>query len=336
MDCEFRITMKSILSDRSPLGSGTYKNSTRLFFTPSKLLEAQITEQFDQIWTIMTAIKNLRWQVRGYHEEYDLQSNSQLSSKFVPFSDKINRPNLYRTCVIESIADQEFFVAKTLLVNIFACYEGWVDNIIPMITSPNTKPSVLQQPTSNATLGYQKLLGEINANSNIEIAYNFYDLYKANSKLYNLGHLNNYLRVYRYFKECRNAIIHNGGQTTKRIVDACQDICQFTPNEIDVKEIPQYKQAGIGDPVVLTLRGVVGFSQIVLKIVSTFDIEFIKSQYAIKYFCDRLKEERVSYVCPHSGRRNKDIANLVQRAGFKKPIDSSKLDRLLIVNNVIR
>ena len=70
-----------------------------MFFTPSKLFEAQMTEVFDEVWPIVTALKMLRWQVKGYYEEYCVQDNARLSMKFVEREDVTNRLNMYRICI---------------------------------------------------------------------------------------------------------------------------------------------------------------------------------------------------------------------------------------------
>ena len=86
-----------ILSASSRLRTGFYKTGTLMFFTPSKLFEAQMTDVFDEVWPTVTALKMLRWQVKGYYEEYCVQDNARLSMKFVEREDVTNRPNLYRT-----------------------------------------------------------------------------------------------------------------------------------------------------------------------------------------------------------------------------------------------
>lgn len=121
--------MAKVLSASSRLRTGLYKTNTTLFFTPSKLFEAQMTEIFDEVWPTVTAIKMLRWQVKGYYEEYCIDNNARLSSKFVEKEDITNRPNLYRTCIEDTWEDIEYRIAKNLLTNIFACYEGWAENI---------------------------------------------------------------------------------------------------------------------------------------------------------------------------------------------------------------
>lgn len=111
------------------------------------------------------------------------------------------------------------------------------------------------------------------------------------SKHHDYSKLNNWLLFYRYFKECRNAIIHNGGQTTKRVTDAYSQISSLTATDLNVLEVPQFYATLINEPIRLSLRGVVGFSQITIKIVSTLDVELIKAKNADEYFANRILEE---------------------------------------------
>ena len=104
------------------------------------MFDAQITDLFDDIWTVKTALKNLRWQVRGYHEDNDLSNIARLTTTFVKKEDVTNRPNLSRTCIEEDWEETEFRIAKNLLVNIFSCYENWVDQMLVLLRVESPQP----------------------------------------------------------------------------------------------------------------------------------------------------------------------------------------------------
>lgn len=334
--------MKPKLSCPSPLRTGNYKTTTRMFFTSSKLLEAQLTELFDYIWSDVTALKNLRWQVRGYYEEHPIKTNLQLTKKFVFEEDVTNRPNLYRACIEQSMDEQLFYVAKTLLTNIFAFYEAWVENSLRLLQISHAEQLYkhFQYPI-DGNLNYMNILHRFQANGVREIIDNFYDNYKKANPNYNLSYLDNYLKVYRYFKECRNSIIHNGGQTTQSVYDAYAVISNLTNNDLDVKEVPQAISTAIGDPIILNLRDVVGFTQIILKIVSTFDVEFIKCAGAEIYLCNRIKESMTTKppypTCTLSKDKTyREVSNLVQQGRFIRPSNPSILYAILKQNRVMK
>lgn len=322
-----------VLSKPSPIKSGTYKTNTKLFFTPSKLLAAQITELFDNVWPQVTAMKNLRWQVRGYYEENQIGINEGLSRKFVEPADKTNRPNLYRTCIEEAWEDQEYFIAKNLLVQTFACYEAWCDNILKELSSATARNvKGLQFPTT-----VNNLILEMQQDAESLLKDTFYPIYVANSKLHNVSCLENWLKVYRYFKECRNCIIHSGGIANDAVADAFLHVKDLSLSDLSVNEIPQMYQPVNGEYLELSLRGAVGFSQIVLRIVETIDIEFIQSKNAPLYFIKRLKEttDKGKNLTNKSKKRQK-IVSCIQKGGFAKPDDPEKLLPLLIKEGVLR
>lgn len=320
-----------ILSPSSKLRTGFYKTTTSLFFTPSKLFEAQMTEIFDEVWPTVTALKMLRWQVRGYYEEYCIDNNIRLSSKFVEIEDVTNRPNLYRTCIEDSWEDIEYRIAKNLLTNIFACYEGWTENILKLlkVTDSDRKSKYLQFP-STCRSNYQTLLASMTANGNADLVSAFYDVYKTRCKHYDYSKLDNWLLYYRYFKECRNAIIHNGGQTTQKVIDALSEIQSLTVSDLEVLEVPQTFSTPLGEPVRLSLRGVVGFSQITIKIVSTLDIELIKAEHADEYVAARILEEtkRCRAVSANATIKKNQILSCSKKGRFMPPSDTAAAYRV--------
>lgn len=330
--------MPKVLSASSRLRTGFYKTGTSMFFTPSKLFEAQMTEIFDEVWPTVTALKMLRWQVRGYYEEYCVQSNSRLRAKFVEPEDVTNRPNLYRSCIDDTWDVNEYRIAKNLLTNIFACYEGWVENILVTLKYSRIKSDSkrFQFPSTTAN-GYDVLLRTLTANSCADLVTAYYNEYKTKNKHYDLGLIDNWFLFYRYFKECRNSIIHTGGQTTQRVIDAYNSISYLTEADLGVKEVPQIFNSALGAPIKLSLRGVVGFSQITIKIVSTLDVELIKAEKADEYFANRVLENvkgRQTISADVNKKRNQ-VLSYSQKGSFAAPSDLDAVYRILKRFNVV-
>ena len=322
-----------ILSSSSRLRTGFYKTGTSMFFTPSKLFEAQMTEVFDEVWPIVTALKMLRWQVKGYYEEFCVQDNARLSMKFVEREDVTNRLNLYRTCIDDSWKDNEYRIAKNLLNNIFACYEGWTENILFTLRYPDIRRGSKQLLyPSTAGNGYNILLANITANGNTDLINLFYDEYKTKNAHYRMDLLDNWFFFYRYFKECRNAIIHNGGQITRQVVDAYSQIQTLTETDLDVKEVPQTLSTSLNDPIKLSLRGVVSFSQLTIKIVSTFDVELIKAENADKYFANQILQsvKGRQTVSANTDKKRFQVRSFAYKGSFKTPSEGGKSLRALL------
>lgn len=323
-----------VLSKPSPIRSGLYKTSTKLYYEPSKLLEAQITEVFDDTWPTVTALKHLRWQVQGYHHEYNLATNAYLTRKFVEPEDNTNRPNLYRTCIEQKWEDQEFIIAKNLLINIFACYEAWIENILD-IHGCNT---LSNQKKLQSIQDWNPFLTQLIQNPNAVIVSNFYNEYATKNKNYSFAYIDKYMKILRYFKECRNCIVHRGGQTTQRVIDAYNQISIFTPIDLGIKEVPQVYDNTIDESIKISLRGVVGFSQIIIKLVSTFDIELIKSDCSQSYFLSKIKEQytRPLTTPASDDKKKKTIGSVIAKSRFMKAANPLSLLPLFRLENILR
>lgn len=321
------------LSSPSRIESGTYKKTMKCFFFQSKLIEAQMTELFDDLWPTVTAIKNLRWQVNGYYHEMNVKQNAKLSSRFVDSEDKTNRPNLYRTCIRQSWEQQEYSISRNLLTNIFALFEGWLEMILPLLGIDEKKGKELQFADKA-----RAVLSSFQQHPNTTLVDTFYDVYVVKNSGSKLAHLENYLKVYRFFKECRNSIIHRGGKADQRTVDAYANIVGLTAAELDVSEAPEMFSVGaIDETVRISLRGVVGFSQIVLKLVEVMDMEFIKTNKAIDCFVSQVKEfTPYAYTLSRdSHKAEAKIDGIMRRSGFLPPKHSPAFLQLLRDKSII-
>ena len=321
-----------VLSSDNKIKTGLYKTTTHCFYMQSKLFEAQITTLFDDLWVMVTSLKNLRWQVNGYYHVNNCQNNSKLVSRFVDAEDITNRPNLYRSCISRQWEQWDDSLSQIFLTNMFALFEGWLEIIVDQIFigTENKKKELkkwLQFPDK-----YRTGLHEICQGGNMIIINAFYDVYKFKNKHYNFAHLENYLKLYRYFKECRNCIIHKGGVSNQKLVDAYNAIALLTASDIDVNEMPKIESITTqGAPVKLYLRGVVGFSQVLLKIVSTFDIEFIKCNNNETLFFDTIKEYNSNKPAINMNinallsKKVEVVKTICNRAHFNKPNYSEDL-----------
>lgn len=316
-----------VLSPENKIQTQLYKNNQKLFYMQSKLFDSQITSLFDDLWVLVTSLKNLRWQVNGYYHLSNSESNANLVSKFVEADDKTNRPNLYRSCISRSWDEWDNSIAQIYLTNMFAFFEGWLEMLLDKFTNGTGSLKKMQFPDS-----FQNGLNSICQGGSTKIIDAFYDRYKSVNKHYNLSHLENYLKVYRYFKECRNCFIHQGGLSNQKLVDAYNAIKDFSNLDIDVKEMPLIEPITAPDiPVKLYLRGVVGFSQILLKIVSTYDIEFIKCGNNEALFLDTIKEYNMGKPAKcmnlnSTVKQKTDIVNKIcSRAHYQCPIYSDDL-----------
>ena len=151
--------------------------------------------------------------------------------------------------------------------------------------------------------------------------------------------LDNLLRAYRFFKECRNCMMHNGNLADPKAYDAYQDFAQIaTKVDLELKEVPQHSPVLLGQPVKISLRGVVGLCDIIMRIVATLDAELARSKQAEREFLRRWSSRfgrRYSLKTADLNLRGRQIEQLVQKLGFPRPKETGELARFLIDNKLV-
>lgn len=257
----------------------------KLYFTASKEIAKRLTEVFDFAWPTAAAMWNLRWQVDGFLRANPEATDSILQQRFINGSG-IRGANLRRSCVEWSWKMQQQQFAKFLLIEFCALYEAWIDAVFNEIGQNNGLGKQFQFPT-NGTNGIGNALAVLQANISPELAATIYPALQTNKK-YDPSHLNQLLICYRYFKECRNVLVHYGGIATPRAAQSYAAYSALSAATLGVTEMPEHCPiANVGDSVELQLRGVVGFGEIVLKLISTLDVELSKTTHAEAALRDR-------------------------------------------------
>jgi hypothetical protein len=293
------------------------------FFTATESAHKQITKLYDFVWPTAAAMWNLRWQVAGYLQAVPNANVEQLRARFTEGAD-IHGANLQRACIDHGWDEQKDAFARILLVNTIAIYEGWLDEVLDTL-GKNTKSlqTWLQFPESvlGTGKGVRPAIAEITAVESSVLKGSFFNEL-SNGHHYALSKLDAMMLCYRFFKELRNSDMHGGGIAEQRLVDAyTQFSAVATTADLGVLEVPIHFPAAIGTKAKLSLRGVVGFSHIVLKIIATLDAELSRSGSAEKSFVKKWKltnPHRVSLSSGTAKRENK-VKRLVKKAGFPKP-----------------
>lgn len=327
------------LSPESPLTSGTYLESNKSFFDSTKSALAQITDLYDFTWPMVTALWNLRWEVAGYmYVRGEEVTKEELYKKFVN-NEKFNRPNLYRSCIEFSWEKQKEDIAKIILINLFAYHESWIENILSELgKNTKTRQKGLQFPSSSGKRGAMDVINELLINMSSVMSNAFYKYYSSNKK-FSLSKLNNLLLVYRYFKECRNCIVHSGGLATQKLVDASNLYDSLSDTDINMKKKPEYNVFSLNAPVKLNITGVVGFTDIILQIITTIDAELLKTQEAETVFIKRIKKNvgsKPKGVDKLAKGRAKAIRSIVQQSKFAMPERTDEIEKILLREKIIK
>ncbi|MFN7715969.1 MAG: hypothetical protein ACK5QS_10880 [Pseudanabaenaceae cyanobacterium] len=300
-----------------------------LFFSSSSQIASRITDLYDFVWPTAAAIWNLRYQVDKFILDNPSIDDETLLSNFVAGSG-IHGINLRRACIKSTWDEQQEQLAKFLLIEICALYEAWLDYVFGELGINNNLKDSFQFPT-NGNKGISNALTSLQISVSPELSASIYPTLVRNSK-YSLFHIENLLKCYRYFKECRNSLIHHGGMANIKAVEAYAAFQPLTTINLGVTEIPDHTPIiQKGDPILLKLRGVVGLSDIVIRLIVTFDAEFSKVNNAETVLRDRWMEAygRGLALPFDTIRKEKKIARLIKNLGLPKPISPDKLEPFL-------
>jgi hypothetical protein len=295
----------------------------KLFFQTSKQIADRLTETFDFIWPTAAAIWNLRWQVQGYVSVVPGASQDELLGRFVAGSG-IRGANLRKTCVETSWQRQQDQFAKFLLVEICALYEAWCSSVVSELGIAKSHENSMQFPSGlkpgGALNGVGLTLAEIRKSVSPDLKATLYPSLKANKK-YDLVNLDNLLVCYRFFKECRNAVIHHGGVASQRTVDAYTVFSQLKSSDLSAKEVPKHYPVKPDAAVLVDLRGIVGFGDIVLKLIATLDAELSTHQKAEVVLAGRWKSVHgVGHFLPtDASAKQERISKSITKLGLPKP-----------------
>jgi hypothetical protein len=313
------------------------------FFANTRSTINSLTSIFDFIWPTAAAMWNLRWQVKGFLEICPNTDELTLAGRFVAGSG-VNGTNLRRTCIEQTWVQQQERFAELLLTSLFALYESWCERSVEMLHCTSSEAAKRlqfptgQDPTGKNTKGVGEVLDRLAASDSQMMIQLIYPKLVSHPK-FSLPYLDKYLVCYRYFKEVRNCLIHKGGIADQKCVDAYSEFAKI-PNAaaIGLKEFPHHSAAQLDQPITVSLRGVVGFSDILLRLIITLDAVFAKHHQAEKLVLEKWKESHFErYVLPaNPTARAARLQQLIGKLDWKATRDTQALESLLKKHSLCR
>lgn len=287
------------------------------FFSETESAQEAITGLYDFVWPTAAGMWNLRWQVRGYLDAVPNATKAQLESRFIEGAD-IRGANLRRSCMEHTWERQKSAFAHIVLTNAIAIYEGWAEAVVDDLSAPAGYEKKLQFPGPN---GVSMVVTQLTTTESAVLRDNLYATYTAGQK-YAWAHMEAMLRCYRFFKEMRNCLMHGGGLADQRLAIAYAAFEPYaTTAALGVAEVPRHVRPIENEPVMLNLRGVVGFSHVILKIMASIDAELCRAQAAEPVFAARWRavHSRRRDLPSSETRRLERIRRMIRHAGFPRP-----------------
>ncbi|NMN60723.1 hypothetical protein FHT36_004654 [Xanthobacter sp. SG618] len=315
----------------------------KFFFRCTDEAAGRMTELFDFVWPTVSALVFARSKSYKYKDMSPSERRLALTKAFQSprnlrpeYRDiaGLKRASLEKAFITSDWSNQEQIVARIVLINIFAIYEGWLDDLMDEIyPNPRTKSqdnirkkmidSCQFYDTSNGKKNWTWMMRQLGAANSLVMAVCFGKSLRE-KRYYSGENALKLLVCYRYFKELRNSIIHRNGRVNQYLETAASNYEKMMgPDPLGTKMDPPI---GVGRPLVLgqevtlSLFGVVGFNDIVVRLMTTLDAEVgltIAGEDAIvRFLKSRINRRSVSGDRNVTARR---MANEYGLVGLQDP-----------------
>lgn len=303
-----------------------------VFFRASQDALDNITSVFDFVHPLTASMKFTGDKVE---ELYKKGKTADEIDAIIDPARSVHGVNYTRAFIKTAWTEQEEKLAWLLLNNLFAIHEGWAqrlfDETFHVLGFDERKfTKKLEFPKLSSSL---KRFFVPKATTSSLMVKSFYPVYKRNCTL-DFGKLDNYMLCYRYFKEARNCYMHKNCLVSKALIDAYIEFLPIaTLTDLDVSEVPIVSPPTLGNPVRLSLRGVIGFSQIVQRIIILSDINLIRSIAAEKELVKRAPRNWKKRTFSANQTAAKGQANsYARKAGFLGAEWSKEYRAFLLAN----
>ncbi|WP_322994245.1 hypothetical protein [Castellaniella sp.] len=258
----------------------------------------------------------MRWQISGYLSILPNATPKELTERFASGSG-ISGGSLKKAYIEQDWETQTKTLAKIILTNSISEFEYFTSEIARLTTETKDKKDKisknLQFPNTRRNKAYNDLGPKLP-----ELHGSFHaDSFISNkSSPYNIDNL---LKCYRFFKEIRNDISHNGSKSTQSTVDAYNEFrCVSNTVDLGTKEVPDHTPINtLNEDINLSIRGVIGFTDILMRIICTYDVEFSEYPIAVAELQERYPVQIPGIWLRHDTeiKRMKQIAKKLDRDG---------------------
>jgi len=314
----------------------------RSFLHATSTTLESLARSFDFAWSAAASLWSTSYALDGFLRFHPMATNEDIEARFVtgtPY--KMKGGNLRSFLVPDAKKNIDSDLAALLLMSTCSLFEGWISAAVAEI-APNLSdkdrdgiekglqfPTTIRKGIASGVSVYLPLaVGEI---SN-DMMDTFCAALSEKDK-YAKMNVEQHLVAYRAFKEARNALVHRGGIANKKTENAIAEYQQRVPDaaSLGVKRRPSIRPTQDGQKVHVTVEDVVGFSDVVIRLITTYDAELSSSVRAEHLLAKRVLAR---YPLGLSSERGRDLSDrkligLLHEANLPTPKHMSKVRNLL-------
>lgn len=308
----------------------------QVFFNATKNALNSITELFQLVHPLRTSMHYTRSAVAQIAAVNPTANNPFFKASIDP-DDTVHGTDYQAAFINTPWEKQEEQLAWLLLNNLFAIHEGWVDSIFHERFERKgygKKNFIdgLESTGLSAKFSSHYITTPMRSQMLTDA---FFDTYKNASRL-DFSKIDNYMLMYRYFKEARNSFMHGNCIASQRLIDAYTAYLPIaTESDLDVTEVPAVTPPILGQKIHLNIRGVIGFSDFVQRILIISDVNLLQTKPAEEEFLSRKPSQALLTLSTNSSRAQKQIEQVCVNAGFLCPVWSEALQQYMVAHKFV-
>jgi len=306
----------------------------KTFFMASEDALNMISREYDLIHPLRVSLKYVRNEVAKLPD-------IALAQSIIDPNEDIHGVNYKKAFICDSWEKQEEEMAWILLNSLFSIHEGWASSIYEIFKGADfSKEREFTTNLENVQLDglFDTYFVPQNMKS-IIINVSMQNTYISTLNI-DMSKMDKYMLMYRYFKELRNCYMHNNVITNNRVVTTYNNYISSvkSPSDVAVVELPEIYPPVQGQKVKISIRGVIGFSQIIRRIIIISDIKLMMSKFAEQEIINRCHYSNW-IKCTLSGTKSEQIKMInkyFKKIGMPKPTNSLDYKGLLVSGGIFK
>lgn len=301
-------------------------------FEATYFASQQITATFDMVWALDAGLWNLRQDAKKYFIEHPDANNIEVKNALVSGLD-IHGLNPKRIANELSWEYQEQYISELLLLNAMAIFDTWVDSFVDSTILLQSNVQIKKIKADMKKGDFSSFDSAISAENTSSLSGCFHFSSQKQDT-----YINNLRLVYKYFKSCRNCCAHGNRRFDDRAESNYNAIKFFTKEDCGINEFPKIAATQQGDPLKLFLRGVVGFYDVLIRIINHYDLVAAEKTCVETELLKRWGSIPARVLPSSEEKRNRHIRNYMTSINMCPPYVGKTTDvySFLLANNAIK
>ena len=245
----------------------------------------------------------------------------------------------YKAVANYTLDDINNNLAVVLLSHLFSVYEGFCKEFLEELQILRGIDESAFQCAPTNIVDSSRPIAFVNRNMS-NIMNNEIVPQISTSKYYEPTKINYYLLSYRFFKEARNSYIHNNSIVGQRLIEAYNAFLPYNNISSLGIEALDITAPVLGSAINITIESVIGFSNVLLKLIATWDLELARTTFAESLMLMRIRNTKICRNIignrtriAHPKKRDYIRRMFMQGIGFAVG-STSGIDNYLIINNI--